>query len=392
VKPHRGIIVLLSVILVAACSKEHKGSSDIIEPPLVRDVEVRVVRQETVEDSFEAVGTVKAKTIAVLSSQATGTIISVLVREGDPVSRGQSLVEIDDRNLRAELQSAQAGVEEANRAIGAAESAVNAARGQRELAAATFKRYEPLVAKGSVTPQEFDEVNAKFKIAGAELERTEETLRAQRARKKQAEAKVFSAQTRLSFTRVTAPFDGVVTAKTAEIGAFASPGSPLMTIEQRDPYRLEVQVGESRLAGLKLGMKTSVEIDAFKKELTGKIGEIVPAADPQSHTFTIKIDLPTDLLLRTGLYGKARFLTGQKELVMVPATALVEKGQLRGVYAVDDRGAVRLRFVTTGKHYGDHTEILSGLTAGERIVVGGLEKISDGSRVVLPAGISEPRP
>lgn len=383
-KHQRKIIILLATILVTACSKEHKESSAIPEPLLVKDAEVRIVRPETVEDSFEAVGTVKAKTIAVLSSQATGSIISVLAHEGDRVRRGQLLVEIDDRDIRAELQGAQAGVEEANRAIGAAESAVSAARGQRELAAATFRRYEPLVAKGSVTPQEFDEVNAKFKIASAELERAEETLRAEGARKKQAEAKVSSAQTRLGFTKLTAPFDGVVSAKTAEVGALASPGSPLMTIEQRGPYRLEVQVGESRVAGLKPGMRTLVEIDALKKELTGKIGEIIPAADPQSRTFTIKIDVPADSSLHTGLYGKARFLTGRKELLMVPATALVEKGQLMGVYAVDDRGAVRLRFVTMGKRYGEDVEILSGLTTGERIVVGGLEKISDGSRVALP--------
>jgi len=143
-------------------------------------------------------------------------------------------------------------------------------------------------------------------------------------------------------------------------------------------------VGESRLAGLKLAMRTLVEIDAMKKELSGKIGEIVPAADPQSRTFTIKIDIPADPSLHTGLYGKARFVTGEKEILMVPATALVEKGQLMGVYAVDDRGLARMRFVTKGKRYADNAEILSGLTDGERIVVGGLEKISDGSRVALP--------
>lgn len=380
-----GIFILLTIVLFAACSKERKGSNEFAEQPLVRDVEVTVVRPETVEDSFAAVGTVKARKIAVLSSQAVGTIVAVLVREGDEVRREQSLVEIDDRDVRADLQGAQAGLEEASRAIGAAESAVTAARGQHELAAATFKRYEPLVAKESVTPQEFDEVSAKYKIASAELERAEENLRAQRARKKQAEAKVSSAQTRLSFTNVTAPFDGVVTAKTADVGALASPGMPLVTIEQRGLYRLEVEVGESRLADVKLGMMTPVAIDAIKTELLGKVGEIVPAADPQSRSFTIKIDIPAHPLVHSGLYGKARLRSGKKEILIVPAKALVEKGQLVGLYAVDAGGKVRLRLVNTGKRYGANTEILSGLTAGERIIVGGLEKVSDGSRVALPA-------
>ncbi len=380
------LLILLAVVLFAACSKERKGADEVAVPPLVRDVEVMVVRPETVEDSFEAVGTVKARKITVLSSKTVGTIVAVLVGEGDHVSREQSLVEIDDRDVRAELQGAQAGLEEATRAIGAAESAVAAARGQRDLAAATFKRYEPLVARGSVTPQEFDEVNARYKIASAEMERAEENLRAQRARKKQAVARISQAQTRLSFTKITAPFDGVVTAKTAEVGALATPGSPLMTIEQRGPYRLEVQVGESRLADVKLGLTTPVEIDAIKAmALMGKVGEIVPAADPQSRSFTIKIDIPAHALVRSGLYGKARFRGGKREVLVVPAKALVEKGQLVGVYAVNDGGGVRLRLVNAGKRFGEKAEILSGLTAGERIVVSGLEKVSDGSRVALSA-------
>jgi multidrug efflux system membrane fusion protein len=392
VKYRRGLILLLSMILIVACSKNRKESDGNAAQPLVKDVQLAVVEPETVEEGFEAVGTVKAKTTAVLSSQIAGTIVAVRAREGDRVRRGQSLVDIDDRDLRAELAAARAARDEANRAIGAAESAVIAARGQRELAASTFKRYEPLVAKGSVTPQEFDEVSAKYRVANAELKRAEESLRAQRARKKQAEAKVSSAQTRLSFTRIAAPFAGVVTAKTAEVGALASPGTPLITIEQQGRYRLEVQVGESRVGGVKLGMMIPVRIDAIRKELTGTIGEIVPTADPQTRTFTIKIDIPTAVSLHSGLYGKARFPVAKKELLVVPTTALVEKGQLVGLYVVDDRGAVRLRLVSTGKRYGGNTEILAGLTAGERIVVSGLEKISDGSRVVPPAETSEQRP
>jgi multidrug efflux pump subunit AcrA (membrane-fusion protein) len=392
VKYQRVLIILLSMVFVVACSKNEKTADGIAEQPLVRDVQLAVVEPQGVEEGFEAVGTVKAKTMAVVSSQTAGTIVAVRAREGDRVSRGQSLVDIDDRDLRAELEGAQAAVDEATRAIGAAESAVIAARGQQELAATTFKRYEPLAAKGSVTPQEFDEVSAKYRIANAELERAEENLRVQRARKKQAEAKVSSAQTRLGFTKIAAPFDGVVTAKTAEVGALASPGSPLMTIEHHGLYRLEVQVGESRLGGLKLGMAIPVRIDALHEELAGKVGEIVPAADPQSRTFTIKIDIPAVPSLHSGLYGKARFHLGKKEMLGVPTTALVEKGQLVGIYVVDDRGAVRLRLVSTGKRYGGNMEILSGLTAGERIVVGGLEKISDGSRVAVPAETSERRP
>lgn len=389
---HDRAILVLFLMFLWACSREKKISKESAEQPAVRDVQVAWVRPEAVEDSFEAVGTVKAKMSALLSSKTVGTIVSVMAQEGDRVRKGQILIEIDDRDLRAEVQGAQAALEEADSAIGAAESAVASARGQKELATATFKRYEPLVAKGSVTPQEFDEVAAKYKVANAELERAEKNLRAFGARKKQAEAKLSYAQTLLSYTKIGSPFDGIVTAKSGEVGVLASPGTPLMTVEQSGLYRLEVQVGESSLADVKLGMTVPVVIDAIEAQLTGKVGEIVPAGDPQSRTSTIKIDIPSRPRLHSGLYGKARFPRGKKEVLRVPAEAVVENGQLVGLYVVDEKGVVRLRLVTTGKRYDRKIEILSGLTAGDRIVVRGVGEISEGSRVILPAAKPESRP
>ena len=159
------------LMFLGGCSKEKGASRAITEEPPIKGVEVVAVRPESVADTFESVGTVKARQSAALSSKIIGTIVGVSGREGDHVKRGQTLIEIDSRDLAAELRGAQAAMEEANSAIKAGESAVSAARGQRELAAATFKRYESLVAKGSVTPQEFDEVSAKYRVANAELER-----------------------------------------------------------------------------------------------------------------------------------------------------------------------------------------------------------------------------
>lgn len=377
--------ICFTLFLLWACSKEKKISGDKIEQPLVRDAEVALVRPETVPDSIEFAGTVIAEKTTVLSSKTVGTIVAVMAKEGDRVKKGQPLIEIDARDYRAELQGAQAALEEANSAGGAAESAVTSARGQKELAAATFKRYEPLLAKGSVTPQEFDEVRAKHNIAEAELARAEDNLRAARARRKLAEAKIASAQSLLSYTKIVSPFDGAVTAKSADIGTLAAPGTPLMTVEQSGPYRLEVQVGETWLARVKLGMAVRVVIDAIKAELSGKINEIVPAGDPQSRTFAIRIGLPSHSLLHSGLYGKAQISFGTREVLLVPAASITERGQLVSLYTVDDTGLVHLRLVTPGKHYDGKVEVLSGLAPGDRIVVSGTNKVLEGSRVALPA-------
>ncbi len=384
-KAHKLFPAFLALCFLCACAKEDKPTRQQAEPILVRDVELAPVQAQGVEDSFESVGTVKAIRSAVLSSKTVGTVVAIPVKEGDRIKKGQTLVEIDSRDLQAELQAARAALEEANSAIGAAESTVTSARGEKDLAEATFKRYQPLVGKGSVTPHEFDEVSAKQKIADAEFNRAEDNLRAARARKTMAMAKVSSAETLLGYTKIMAPFDGVVTAKPGETGALASPGTPLITVEQTGPYRLEAQVGESSLANVKMNMAVPVSLSSIKAELTGKVVEIVPAADPQSRTFTIKIELPSHPLLHSGQYGRARFVRGKTTALLVPSQAVVEKGQLVGVYVADDSGLARLRLVTTGKSYGDKIEILSGLTAGERIVIRGKERVSDGSRIALPA-------
>jgi membrane fusion protein, multidrug efflux system len=374
-------ILALCLIFVSTCSKEKQVSKETAEPPAVKNAQVVRVRPESVEDSFEAVGTVKARLSTVLSSKTIGTIVAVLAHESDRVRKGQILIEIDDRDLRAELQAAQAALEEIHSDIGAAQSAVASARGQKELAAATFNRYEPLVAKGSVTPHEFDEVTAKFKVASAELERAEKNLRALEARREQAEAKRSYARTLLSYSKIASPIDGIVTAKSAEVGGLASPGTPLITIEQSGLYRLEAQVGESLLAHVKLNSAVRVIIDAIETPLTGKVGEIVPAADPQSRTFTIKIDLPAHPLLRSGIYGKAAFSRGETQVLLAPIPAVIERGQLTGVFVVGQDGRVGFRLVKTGKRFDDKVEILSGLSAGERVVSKGAERLSDGSRI-----------
>jgi multidrug efflux system membrane fusion protein len=383
-KPQVWFICLL-LALLWGCSRGEKTSRDASERPLVRGVEVAVVRPETVADSLEAVGTVTPEKTTVLSSKAVGTIVAVLVREGDPVKKGQPLIEIDARDYRAEFQGAQAALEEANSAVGAAEAAVISARGQKELAAATFKRYEPLVAKGSVTPHEFDEVNARHNIAAAELARAEDNLQAARARKKSAEAKIAYTQTLLSYTRIVSPFDGVVAAKRVDVGALAAPGAPLMVVEQRGPYRLEAQVGETWLPYVKRAMAVAVVIDAIDAKLAGKVEEILPAGDPQSRTFTIRIALPSHALLRSGLYGKALFPLGTRRAVLVSAASIIERGQLTGLYTVDDAGLVHLRLITPGKRHDGKREVLSGLSPGDRIVVNGTKEVAEGSRVALPA-------
>lgn len=382
--PSNRFLVLLLVLvslLAAACEKRQDAATE--KPAVVTSAQTEVVKASSQSDYYEAVGTVRAKTNTVLSSKVVGTVIALQAREGDRVRAGQVLVEVDNRDAKTQVQKAQAGVREAQTGIAevdknirAAEAAKAAADANRALAASTLKRYQALLERRSVSPQEFDEVETKHKIALAEVERAERMLQAAIAHKNvvaakvdQAQADVAVAQVYAGYARITSPLNGIVVTKHAEVGSLAAPGQPLLTIEDNN-YRLEAAVEESQLRNIRLGTSAMVTIDALgPEELSGRVAEIVPAADPASRSYTVKIDLPGQPLLRSGLFGKARFLSGDRQVLTVPSKAILQRGQLSSVYVVDASGIARLRLITLGKALGERVEVLSGLSDGERILV-----------------------
>ncbi len=392
-----GIVAL--AIMITSCKKKEERA--IEKPSTVHGVKMETIKLSPVEEEYEAVGTVRSKTTSVLSSKTVGSILAIHVREGDRVRTAQLLIEIDDRDSRAQVQRAKAGLrevqdaqEEIEQNIRAAESAREAAEAGRSLAAATFKRYNALLEERSVSQQEFDEVQAKLKVAQAELDRAERMLQALIARKsqilaktEQAKADVANAQVFLTYTRITAPISGIITAKQADIGALAAPGVPLLTVEDDTRYRLEVAVEESQVKNIPVGIPAKVEIEAIGQQLVSRVTEVVPAADPATRSYTVRIDLPTpgkievSRNLRSGLFGRARFAVGKKQAVIVPQTAIVRQGQLVGLYAIDREGIAHLRLVKIGKTDADRVEVLSGLNEGDRIAVDHIKEIADGTRV-----------
>jgi len=149
----------------------------------------------------------------------------------------------------------------------------------------------------------------------------------------------------------------------------ATPGVPLLVLEDPSRFRLEATVDESKIGAVRLGESVPVVIDALGDlAVSGKVTRIVPAADPGSRTFTVKIDLPANPQMRTGLFGRARFPQGQHDAIAVPKTAALNRGQLQAVYVVGGDQLASLRFVTLGAASGEQVEVLSGLQNGDRIV------------------------
>ncbi len=197
----------------------------------------------------------------------------------------------------------------------------------------------------------------------------------------QAKAELGQARLALADTRITAPMAGVVVERRVEPGNLASPGQPLLVLDDPRQYRLEAMVGESAMGRVRLGAVVPVVIDSLPRPVDGRVAELIPAADPASRSVIVKLDLPADLPLRSGMFGRARFPAGERKALVVPAAAVVERGQLSSLFVVGADGVARLRLVTLGERHGERVEVLSGLTPGERIVVEGGDGLADGSRV-----------
>ena len=346
-------LMLPAVFSLVGCSSEQTRTTP--SPDTVRNIAVLAVQQANVPDLLEAVGTVRAAQTSDASSQMMGNIVEIRAHEGDHVQRGQVLAVIDDSQPRAAVDRSTAADLAAQQQLVGADSDLT-------LAESTLKRYQTLFEKKSVSPQEFDEVKARQQAALARRDMA-------KAGQAQAQAALSQARTSLDYTRIRAPFDGVVTEKKADSGTLASPGMPIFTVEDVRHYRLEATVNENDLQYVRTGEQVSVVIDALDNAgLKGKVVQIIPAADAASRTFLVKIDLSTDTHLRSGLFGRAQFSRGERQALLIPRSAVVERGQLQGIYVLDQNKVASLRYITLGKPSGAEVEVLAGLQDGEQLV------------------------
>ncbi|OGC02011.1 MAG: hypothetical protein A3G35_05235 [candidate division NC10 bacterium RIFCSPLOWO2_12_FULL_66_18] len=394
------ILLALAILALAACGREPVPPTKAAERPIVRDVTVGVVTTTEVDDTAEVMGTVKSRTTITLSSKVVSRILALHVHEGSEVQAGQLLVELDDRDMAAQVHRAEAGLREAESAltevdgaIAAAAAARAAAEAQRDLAATTLARYQRLLDRKSVAPQEFDQVVARHKAAVADVERAAAEAQAIQAKRQQvqarieaARAEVTSAEVMQSYARIAAPISGVITTKHAEVGSLAAPGTPLLTLEDSRRYWLEAVVPESQAAGIRRGQSLPVQIEAAGMSVATTVSEIVPAADPTTRTTLVRLDLPASSRLRSGLFGRASVSVGRRQAIRVAREAIIERGQLQGIYVVGQDNIARFRLIRTGESRLGAVEVLSGLTGGEQVVLRGTERVTDGARI-QPEGV-----
>lgn len=376
------IIFLALVTLLTGCGDKIEPGTAAMQPSKSVKAAMDTARISQQPFIYEAVGTVVPRTASTLSSKLMGTVQAINVREGDRVKEGDLLVVLDQRQVSAGFESAKAALNEALRAEASAESARKAAKAAAELARSTYMRYQKLIKENSASQQEFEEVESRHRQAQASLAQTESMLAAASSRVEAAQAAVDSASVSKKDAEIYSPYDGTITAKMISVGDLASPGTPFLTIEKEDAFCADLVLPERHIQAVKLDDKVNVSIPALGNiDLTGTVGRIVPAADVKSRSFLVKVALPDTDNLKSGMFARVAVPVGEAGMLMLPNSAVVNQGQLTGVYVVDNDQIAHFRLIRTGKYYGDAVEILSGIFEKDRYVIAPPSNLNDGDKV-----------
>jgi RND family efflux transporter MFP subunit len=283
---------------------------------------------------------VRAKLRASIEAKVSGRIEQMLVSPGQTVKAGELLARLDAREIQARLDQALA---------------------LRERYGRDTERLRRLLAEKAVSQQEFENMESRHRVAAAS---------------------VTEAETMLGYTKVVAPFAGVITRKLADVGDLAAPGRALVEIDDPAALRLEADVPESLIKNVAQGAKLRVRPSADESPVEAMVGEIAPVADPSTRTFNVKLDLPAGTGLRAGQFARLAVPVGESKALRVPAAAVIQRGQMELVFVAANQHG-QLRLVKSGKRIGDETEIVSGISAGEQVVVEGAATLRDGQAVEI---------
>jgi RND family efflux transporter MFP subunit len=328
----------LATLVLAGCGRKPDTHSPSQHDLPSAQVQVQTAESKQRATTEEVVGTVRAKLHATLEAKLSGRINKMPVLLGQTVKAGELVARLDAAEINARMEQAEAGLQQAER---------------------DWKRTSALFAQQAATRSDYDAADSRYQVA---------------------KAAVAEAQAMMGYVEVLAPFDGVVTKKWADVGDFATPGKPLLGLEDPSMLQLEADVPEAIASHIRQNDRLAVQVDSLKGELTGTVMEIAPTADSASRTFQVKLDLPQTLGLKSGQFARLVVPIGESSSVRVPASALVQRGQLEILFVVINQRA-QLHLVKTGRTVGDEVEILAGLDPGESVVVEGAALLSDGQPV-----------
>ncbi|KAB5490921.1 MULTISPECIES: efflux RND transporter periplasmic adaptor subunit [Flagellimonas] len=355
---YRNALIALTLgITLASCGsdKEQKKDSGPAVPVTVAEVETG--DSNTI---LAGSGQITALNNATLSTRMMGYVESLPVKIGQKVNKGDLLISINNVDLRAQKAQVEASIAEATVAFNNAKK--------------DYARFQNLFRESSASQKELDDMTARYEMAKARLESANQMKN--------------EVNSQFAYANIRAPFSGVVTNTYIDEGDMANPGVPLVSVESPGGFEVVAKVAENNITGIQVGAKALVQVKALDTIVTGKVTELSASAQNTGGQYLMKVQLDkTDAKILSGMYATVRLETdnanNEKTMVTVPSKALIQKGQLSGIYTLGQDNVALLRWLRLGETYGDEVEILSGLSKGETYIVSAEGKLYNGAKVTI---------
>lgn len=341
--------------------------------PLAVTYELKPVR---FVEHYQAVGSIEPLRETRISSLVQARVQEVLVRPGDRVQPGQDLVLLDDKEFKSRLEQARQELQAARAARQGVKKEVQAAQARLQEKEPDYRRLSRLQAQDMASQQDLDRARSAFLQARAGLEQAKMALQEAEAREQVLQERIFELQIQLGYTRIQAQGRGEVVQRMVEPGDTAAPGEPLFRLQSSQDLRMEARVPEGLLQSLTLGREYSVYVDPLQQDFQARLSEIEPAADPNSRSFLVKLEIKQpDQDLYPGMFARLLIGLEPEELLLLPESAVRHAGQLATVQVLEE-GTVSTRHVRLGKRTGGCVEVLSGLEPGERVLLQGVDSFA----------------
>ena len=352
------LLSLLTTILYSCLGDKKTTTADL---PAI-EATVNEVAGANSSKYVAASGKIEAENSANVSTRMMGYITSIKVKTGQKVSKGQLLATVNNTDLQAKKAQTEAGITQATAGYNSAKK--------------DYDRFVILLGQKSASQKEMDNVATQFEMAKAGLEAA-----------KQMKNEVMA---QFSYANLTAPFSGTVTSTMAKEGDMANPGMPLMTIEGNTKLQAIVMVSESEISQIKNGMPADIIVKSLDQSFKGRVIEVSSSAKNTGGQYIVKLSLENaSKAILSGMFANVVFpieksnVATQSTMVLVPKKAIINQGQLSGVYTVSDDKIAVLRWLRLGKTFGDQVEVLSGLAAGEKYIVEAQSKLYNGAKIAL---------
>ena len=352
-------LMIVALAALSACSGGNEKQNETREKPVA--VTLSAV-SEAPQPVILASGVVEAAQTANISTRVMGRITNIFVKNGDKVNKGQLLAGVWDEDIKAKKAQTDAMIAEAEGAYFAAQK--------------DYDRFNNLYKQQSATAKELDNATLLYNSARAKVVAAKE-MRSE-------------VNANLSYSRLTAPFAGVVTQKLAEVGSIANPGMPILTIEQDGNLQVSASIAESDISNIHLGEVANIQIKSTGRFFDGQMIQINPSSQFTGGQYIVKIGIPTTAMkdMYAGMYAGVSIPMRdtrqvKNDAVLVPLSVIVNRDELTGIYTVGGAGTALLRWIRLGKKYGDKVEVISGLTKNEKFICSSESKLYNGAPVLV---------